>query len=135
MFTVTELLDHDAQKAINIPWGKGHSIAAAICNAAHAITADTEGLIDHVNNATCLALYMQSTGSKLVLAYERQYVVRYGTLGSIGAGKLGEGKTVALAMQDALRNHNDSLQGENVSWDQMVTDLLVTDYHVWVSAE
>jgi hypothetical protein len=134
MYTIREqLVTADATQA-EVPWGKGATLALAMHNAANAITDETDGLIDHVDNATCLQLYMQHTGSKLVFAYEAQYVVRYGEAGSKGV-ELGRGNTVARAMQDALRTHNDSISAPNVTWEQMVTEYLATDWCIWVTKE
>lgn len=71
MFYVTELQPVDPRyaRSVNIPWGRGATIPGAVCNAAHNITDETEGLIDHVNNMVTLGLYMQHTGSQLVLSY------------------------------------------------------------------
>ena len=136
---VTPIVAGAVQKPTKAHWGIGVTIAQAVQQAASAITTDTDGLIDHVNNLQCLGEYMRSTGTVLHIAYRVQYVVRYGILGSKGAGILGKGTTVALAMQEALKQHNFALRNDGIpaqhTWEQMVTNLLTTDYHVWVTAE
>lgn len=70
MFTITELLDTTTQTpAHSIPWGRGATLVQAMHNAGNNIADETDGMFDDVRVENILALYMQHTGSKLVIAY------------------------------------------------------------------
>ena len=73
MFEVYELITPVVAGVLQPPckahFGVGVTLAHAVQQAASTITAESEGLIDHVSNLKCLELYMQHTGTILHFAY------------------------------------------------------------------